>query len=81
MDIAEGRYPGEAQRRRHLRLGEATGPAIRHRQRCRDAERREDHILHTRGGTDVFVEGDGELAVGLDDHTVIVTPDYAHCHG
>ena len=86
MDIAEGVYTGEAHRRRHLRLGDATGPAIRHRQRCRDAERTEDHVLQTRSVTDPFVEGHSELAVGLDDHTLRVTrlkvtPDCDdHCH-
>ena len=73
VDVTVGGYAGESQRRRHLRLGDATGPAVRHRERRRHAERREDHVLSARGAADLFVESKGELSVGVDDNGLMIT--------
>ena len=73
MDVTVGRYAGESQRRRHLRLCDATGSAVRHRERCRHAERREDHVLSARGAADLFVESKGELSIGVDDNGLMIT--------
>ena len=73
MDVTVGRYAGETQCRRHLRLRETTGAAIRHRERRRHAERGEDHVLSARGAADLFVERKGELSVGVDDSVLVIT--------
>ena len=70
--VAVPRHVIEAQSLRHLRRRRVTRPAIRHRERCRHAERREDHVP-VLGAPDGFVEVHGESVVGFDDDFLVIT--------
>jgi len=71
MYVAIPRHVIEAQCLGHLLRRHATRPAIRHRQRCRHAERGEDHVpVH--GARDVLVEVQGESVVGTDDDPLVI---------
>ena len=68
MDAAVPRYVVKAQHLTHLSARAAYSSSVRHRQRRRHAERREDHVL----STDLLVEVNGELAIS-GDRSALVT--------
>ena len=72
MDVAIPRHVVETKCLAHLRLRAAACSTVRHRQSCRHAERREDHVVAADGTTNVLVEVNGESAVGSDDDALVV---------